>query len=64
MQGTIVVDGILASCYPSIDHNLGHIGMTPLRLFIWMVEQIYGEDNGFKGYAAITEHMSISMPYP
>ena len=59
-----MVDGILASCYPSVDYNLGHIGMTPLRWFPWMVDQIYGEDNGFKGYAAITEHMSILIQYP
>ena len=59
-----MVDGILASCYPSVDHNLGHIGMTPLRWIPRMVDQICGEDNGFKGYAAITECMSTLMPYP
>ena len=63
MEGSITVNGILASCYPSVDHNSGHIGMTPLQWIPWMVEQICGEDNGLKGYAAITEHMSILTPY-
>ena len=63
MQGTIMVDGILASCYPSVDHTLGHIGMTPLRWIPWMVEQIYGEDSGFPGYVEMADIMSSMIPY-
>ena len=33
MEGNIAVDGILASCYPSCYHDLGHIGMLPIQLF-------------------------------
>ena len=63
MEYTIMVDGILASCYPSVDHNLGHIGMTPLPWIPLMVEQIYGEDNGFLGYVEMADIMSRMIPY-
>ena len=33
MEGNIVVGGVLASCYPSVPHDLAHMGMTPIRLF-------------------------------
>ena len=31
MEGNIIVDGVLASCYASVDHDLGHIAMVPMR---------------------------------
>ena len=30
MKGNIVVDGVLASCYASFDHDLAHFVMTPM----------------------------------
>ena len=33
MEGNIVVDGVLASCYAFADHDLAHIGITPMRWF-------------------------------
>ena len=62
MEGTIMVDGILASCYASVNHDLAHFRMTPLRLFLWMVEQIYGDSNGFQGFPAIAEQMKMIIP--
>ena len=53
MEGSILVDGILASCYPSVHHDLAHIGMTPMRWFPWMIEQIYGEGSGSTGYVEV-----------
>ena len=32
-EGNIVVDGVLASCYASFDHDLAHITMAPIQLF-------------------------------
>ena len=63
MEGSIVVDNILASCYPSADHNLVHTAMTPMRWFPWMIEQIYGKGNGFPGYVEITNLMGRLMLY-
>ena len=46
MEGNIVVDDVLASCYPDIDHDMSHFGMTPMRWFPKMIELIFGEDSG------------------
>ena len=58
-----MVDGILASCYPSVDHNLGHIGMTPLQWFPWIIQEIFGEDNGLAGYVEMADIMGRLIPY-
>ena len=31
MEGNIIVDGVLASCYASFDHDLAHIAMAPMQ---------------------------------
>ena len=37
IEGNIVVDGILASCYAYADHDLGHLGMMPFR---WLPDRV------------------------
>ena len=46
-EGNIVIDSVLASCYAFFDHELTHIGMTPMHWFPEIVQGIFGEDNGF-----------------
>ena len=53
MEGTIVVDGVLASCYASFDHNLAHFAMSPIQWFPKMTEWLFGEDNGLPAYVGI-----------
>ena len=36
-----MVDGILASCYASFDHDLAHIAMTPIQWFPEIIEGIF-----------------------
>ena len=55
MEGNIVVNGVLASCYASLDHDLGHIGMTPLRWFPEIIRGIFGESKKFKEFAKFAE---------
>ena len=63
MDGNIVVDGVLASCYATVDHDLGHIAMTPIRLFPGMMGWIFGEDEGFSVYARIGQNLkSVIRP--
>ena len=57
MEGNIIVDGVLASCYPFSDHDLAHYGMTPLRWFSDIMEMIFGEDKGFSVYVKTTEDL-------
>ena len=55
MEGQIVVDGILASCYPFYDHDLAHIGMTPIRWIPQIMEWIFGKEKGMSVYVAVAE---------
>ena len=55
MEGNILVNGVLASCYPSAYHDLANIGMKPVQLFPDIMEWIFGVDNGFSVYAKVTE---------
>ena len=54
MEGKIVVDEVLASCYVDFDHDGTHIVLTPFRWFPRMLEWIFGDDNGFQVSAKIT----------
>ena len=63
MEGNIIVNGILASCYAIADHHLAHIGMTPIRWFPGIMNFVLGEDSGKLAYADIAEgigHMGLT----
>ena len=51
--GNIVVDGVVASCYASTDHDLAYIGTFPMRWFPTMVEWILGQDKEMSAYVNI-----------
>ena len=48
-----MVDGVLASCYASIDHDLAHIGMAPVCRFPMITGWIFGKENESLGYVNI-----------
>ena len=50
VEGTIVVDGVLASCYGSYDHAVGHFMMTPIGWFPYITESIFGVGKGSPVY--------------
>ena len=58
MEGNMIVDGVLASCYPSSHHDFAHFGMTPMRWFPEMTEWVFGENNGFGGFIHINEELA------
>ena len=60
-EGNIVVDGVLASCYTPVYHDLAHIGMTPVQWFPKIVTLIFGEDDGFSAFARMTKELSKSI---
>ena len=64
MEGNVIVDGVLASCYPSTHHDLAHLGMAPIRWFPQLIMLIFGEDNGFSVYLTIIEDFGkFTCPY-
>ena len=40
MDGKIIVDGVLASCYAFANHDMAHTGMTPIGWFPEIIEWI------------------------
>ena len=58
MEGNIIVDGVLASCYPSGDHDLVHFGMAPLIWFPNKMDSLFGVEKGFSLYVAIHEEIA------
>ena len=64
MEGNIIVDRILASCYPSAHHDYAHIGMALIKWFPEEIDWIFGDDNGIQGYVRISEDLNGSiLPY-
>ena len=53
--GNIIVDGVLASCYASVDHDLAHFVMTPIQWFPEIMQWIFGEVNGSSAFAQIAD---------
>ena len=59
-----MVDGILASCYGSYDHDLAHLAMTPMRMFPGIFNWTFNEDNRTPLFIATAEHLGRwLMPY-
>ena len=50
-----MVDGGLASCYASFDHDLAHFAMAPVQWFPEIIEWIFGENDGSSGYHEIAK---------
>ena len=53
MEGNIVVDRVLASCYASFHHDLTHFAMTPICWFPGMTEWLFGVEEDFPAYVNI-----------
>ena len=41
-EGNIMVNGVLASCYPAADHDLAYFAMKPIQWFPDTIEWIFG----------------------
>ena len=57
MEGNIIIDGVLASCYPSGHHDVSHVTMAPMRWFPEIIEWIFGENKGVQVYVSIAEDL-------
>ena len=61
MEGNVVVDGVLASCYVFDDHDLAHLLMTPIRWFPNILPLLLGNNNGMHGFISIAEDVGTWM---
>ena len=63
MDGKIIVDRVLASCYAFSDHEMAHIGITPMRWFPRLIEMIFGKDNESPDFLNVVgELATIAFP--
>ena len=62
MEGNIMVDGVLASCYSSTHHDSANLAMTPIKWFPEMIQQIIGENSGVKIFVNIADEFGKWMP--
>ena len=63
MDGNIMVDGVLASCYSSLDHDLHHVVMTPLQWFPEVTKWTFGEENWLHAYVKILADLACLAPH-
>ena len=58
MEGNIVVDGILASCYALHDHDKAHFAVTPIAWIPHLIEGIFNVNNESPDYAKLVDDVS------
>ena len=60
-DGNIIIDGVLASCYADVDHDLSHLLMIPMCWCKEAVEWIFGFDTGFPVHISIVRELSTLL---
>lgn len=57
-HGSIVVNGVLASCYAAADsHHLSHWALAPLRLFYKLIGPLQAQNNGLHWYSWMLQRL-------
>ena len=60
-EGNILVDGVLASCYASFNHDIQQAVMKPLLWFPNIMDLLLGEGKSMHGYVTILQHLGGMM---
>ena len=58
MEGNIVVDGVLASCYASYDHDVAHFALQPILWFPGLIDSLFNADKGTPAYTNVVEELT------
>ena len=58
VEGNIVVDGVLASCYAVVDHDLAQIILKPIRRYPDIMELIFGNEYGVSAFVSVVHGLS------
>ena len=59
MEGNIVVDGVLVSCYGIVEHDLLQIVMKPIQWYPNVLELVLGDENGVSVYVNVAKTVGI-----
>ena len=60
-EGKIIVDGVLASCYADIDHDMSYFTTILMQRFPAAIQWVFGEDNGFPVYISTLSQMGMVL---
>ena len=63
MEGNILVDETLASCYACNNHDLTHIDLTPVQWFPDTIGWIFGEETGWHIYTKVAKDLGNMMGF-
>ena len=55
MEGNIIVDGVLTSCYGIVDHDIVKIVMKPIQWYPGVIELVFGDENGIPVFLSIAQ---------
>ena len=61
MEGKIIVDGVLTSCYADSNHDLAHLAMIPMQRFSEVLSWIFGEDTGFPVFVSTARLLGVIL---
>ena len=61
VEGKIIVDGVLASCYADFHQDLAYVAMIPMQQFSKVMEWTLGNDTGFPVYVSIARKIGMLM---
>ena len=57
MNGNIVVEEVLASCYAVVDHGISQIAMKPIQWYPGVMDIIFGVENGVSAYIDVAKNI-------
>ena len=58
MEGNILVDGVLASCFAGHDHDMSHFAVAPIALVPGLIEAVFKVDVESTGYVGLVDDVS------
>ena len=52
-----MVDGVLASCYAIVDHNIAQIVMKPIQWYPHVIELVFGDESEVSAYINVARSL-------
>ena len=58
MEGNIMVDGVLASCYADHDHDMSDLAVAPISWMPGLIEAVFNVHTDSPGYVGLVDDAS------